>query len=233
LEPARAICSDFLAVTPFPVQAVIGNPPYVRLRHAPADEAERALQRAEEALGEKMDPSGSVWMPFVLHASRFPTPGGRLAYVLPYDITYRRYARVLWEFLGKRFGSLRVVRVGERIFPDILQEAVLLYADDYGASTDTIRYDVFDTRARFLEGKPTLHDDIPLADVVAGERRFTEALQATLVSSGGGYYAPPNEISVFTGFYNGSGLTNNDVVVTTLHSSGPTNGYNFAITAFC
>jgi adenine-specific DNA-methyltransferase len=90
LEPARAICSDFLAVTPFPVQAVIGNPPYVRLRHAPADEAERALQRAAEALGERMDPSGSVWMPFVLHASRFLTPGGRLAYVLPYDITYRR-----------------------------------------------------------------------------------------------------------------------------------------------
>jgi adenine-specific DNA-methyltransferase len=176
LEPARAICSDFLAVTPFPVQAVIGNPPYVRLRNAPADEAERALQRAEEALGEKMDPSGSVWMPLILHASRFLTPGGRLAYVLPYDITYRRYARVLWDFLGKRFGSLRVVRVGERIFPDILQEAVLLYADDYGASTDTIRYEVFDTRAQFLEDKPTLHEDMPLADIVAGERRFTEAL---------------------------------------------------------
>ena len=59
------------------------------------------------------------------------------------------------------------------------------------------------------------------------------AFQATLVSAGGGYYTPPNEISVFTGFYNGSGLTNNDVVVTTLHSSTPTNGYNFAITAFC
>jgi adenine-specific DNA-methyltransferase len=176
LEPARAICSDFLAVTPFSVHAVIGNPPYVRLRHAPADEAERALRRAEETLGEKMDPSGSVWMPFVLHASRFLTPGGRLAYVLPYDITYRRYARVLWAFLGKHFGSLRVVRVGERIFPDILQEAVLLYADDYGESTGTIRYDVFDGRVQFLEDKPTLHEDISVRDVVAGERCFIEAL---------------------------------------------------------
>jgi hypothetical protein len=176
LQPARAICSDFLAVAPLPVHAVIGNPPYVRLRHAPADDAERALRRAEEALGEKMDPSGSVWMPFVLHACRFLTPGGRLAYVLPYDLTYRRYARVLWDFLGKHFGDLRVVRVGERIFPDILQEAILLYADDYGETTDTIRYDVFDTRAQFLQGKLTLHEDIPLADVVAGEKRFIQAL---------------------------------------------------------
>ncbi len=176
LEPKHAICSDFLVVEPFPVQAVIGNPPYVRLRHGPADEAERALQRAEDALGEKMDPSGSLWMPFILHASQFLTPGGRLAYVLPYDITYVRYARVLWDFLGKSFGSLRVVRVGERIFPDILQETVLLYADDYGGSTNAIHYDVFDTCARFLEGQPTLHEAIPLADVVAGERCFIETL---------------------------------------------------------
>ncbi len=176
LEPAHAICSDFLAVEPFQVQAVIGNPPYVRLRHAPTDEAGRALDRARSALGEPMDPSGSVWMPFILHASQFLAPGGRLAFVLPYDITYVRYARVLWDFLSRHFGSLRVVRVGERIFPDILQETVLLYADAYGESTSTIRYDVFDTCAQFLGDKPSLHEDIALADVVAGERRFIEAL---------------------------------------------------------
>ena len=59
------------------------------------------------------------------------------------------------------------------------------------------------------------------------------AFQATVVSAGGTYYTPPNEISVFTGFYSGSGLTNNQVVVTTVHSTTLTNGYNFAITAFC
>jgi hypothetical protein len=59
------------------------------------------------------------------------------------------------------------------------------------------------------------------------------AFQATLVGPGGGYYTPPNEITVFTGFYEGSGLTNRDVVVNTLHSNSLANGYNFAITAFC
>jgi adenine-specific DNA-methyltransferase len=178
LERSRAICSDFLAVEPFAVDAAVGNPPYVRLRHLPPEEADRALFRADAALGEPMDPSGSVWMPFVLHASQFLNAGGRLALVLPYDLTYVRYARPLWRFMADRFGSLRVVRVRERLFPDILQETVLLFAERFGQKTNQIRFDVFETSDDFLADRLSFSEDLLIKDVVNGERVFVEALLA-------------------------------------------------------
>ena len=69
-------CCDFLSVTPFPVNAVIGNPPYVRLRNLPDDQKERGLKAAASVMEQPMEPSGSVWMPFVLHSMRFLVMGG-------------------------------------------------------------------------------------------------------------------------------------------------------------
>ncbi len=123
-----------------------------------------------------MDPSGSVWMPFILHASQFLNAGGRLAFVLPYDLTYVRYARPLWKFMADRFGSLRVVRVRERLFPDILQETVLLFAEQFGQETSHIRFDVFETSDDFLVDRPSISEDLLVQDVVNGERVFVEAL---------------------------------------------------------
>ena len=117
-------CADFLAVPPQPVDAVLGNPPYVRLRQLPAPQQALALQTALTATGEPMDPAGSLWMPFLQHALEFLKPGGRLGFVLPYDFTYVRYARPLWQLLGRRFGSLRVIRTHERLFGDIYQEVL-------------------------------------------------------------------------------------------------------------
>lgn len=176
----RALRSDFLAVTPFEVDAVVGNPPYVRLRHLPAAEAARARQVGDSVLqpvvGSPLDPSGSVWMPFVLHASRFLARGGRLAMVLPYDVTYVRYARPLWRFLGESFGSLRVVRVRERMFPDILQEAVLLFADDFGGRTAHVAFEAYETLAHLADGSPDVQVSLRIDDVVGGDRVFLEAL---------------------------------------------------------
>ena len=59
-------------------------------------------------MNQMMDPSGSLWMPFLLHAMRFLSIGGRLSFVLPYEFTYVRYARPLWGMLRDKFGSLRV-----------------------------------------------------------------------------------------------------------------------------
>lgn len=176
LDPDRAIHSDFLAVQPFTVDAAIGNPPYVRLRHLPPAEARLARSRAEAVLGAPMEPSGSVWMPFVLHACQFLNRGGRLAFVLPYELTYVRYARLLWRYLGERFAGLRVARVRERLFPDILQETVVLYAEDFGGQTSRVRFDAFEECADFLAGAPSTSAELQLEDIVAGERVFVEAL---------------------------------------------------------
>ena len=172
----RAFHSDFLAVTPFAVDAIVGNPPYVRLRHLPESEARRALTVAQSVLGQPMDPSGSVWMPFVLHATRFLRSGGRLALVLPYDFTYVRYARPLWRYLGDNFAALRLVRVRERIFSDILQDVVLLFADGFGGSTTCVDFDAFETNAELICQAPFGSATVEVADIEIGERPFMEAL---------------------------------------------------------
>lgn len=173
---SRAIHDDFLAIDPFPVHAVVGNPPYIRLRNIDSKLSRRALIVADRVLGEPMDPSGSLWMPFVLHATEFLLPGGRIGLVLPYDLTYVRYARSLWQYLGAVFGGIRVIRVHERMFPTILQETVLLLADRFGEQTKDINFEAYDTVRQFGFGRPAIRRHIPIDTVINGKRAFVEAL---------------------------------------------------------
>lgn len=183
VDRARAIRADFLEVKPFEVDAVVGNPPYVRLRHLELGQSRTAQSVAERVLGETMDPAGSVWMPFVLHATEFLACGGRLALVLPHDLTYVRYARPLWRFLGEHFGTLRVVRVHERMFPDILQEVVLLLADGFGETTREVSFDAYETVDRLARQEPAVRAVISLQEIVDGQRAFLEALLPEETSS--------------------------------------------------
>lgn len=172
----RAYLGDFLAVEPFPVDVVIGNPPFVRLRHLPPDQRDRALTAAHDVLGNPMEPSGSIWLPFVLHAMRFLTSGGRMGIVLPYEATYVRYGRPLWAALGARFGSLRIIRTHERLFPDIYQDVVLLLADNFGGRTTTVEYDAYERIGDLMRECPTIGKQLTLADLVRGDRAFISAL---------------------------------------------------------
>jgi adenine-specific DNA-methyltransferase len=176
IEPSRAFKTDFLGIDPFPVDAVIGNPPYVRLRHLPNVEAKRALDASERILGSRMEPGGSVWMPFVLHASQFLRPGGRIAFVLPYDITYVRYARPLWRYLAASYASLRVVRIHERVFPDIMQDVILFFADGYGKTTSSVRFEAYERLRDFTGRAASAATDIAIERITSGGRPFVESL---------------------------------------------------------
>ena len=178
LPADRAIYGDFLEVKPFPVDVVIGNPPFVRLRHLSEVEASRARLAAERVLGRPMERDGSTWMPFVLHATQFLSLGGRLAFVLPHDATHVRYARPLWQYLASSFRTLRVVRVHERLFPDILQDVILLLADGHGGSTNSIEFEAFESVDDLSLGLPSVRKRIDVSRLVRGERVFVEALLA-------------------------------------------------------
>ena len=175
LQPADAILNDFLQVKPIDVDAVIGNPPYVRLRNMTTPEATAAMAAAAAQLGFEMDPSGSVWMPFVVHAVPFLRRGGRLALVLPLDVTYVRYARLLWQYLASQFGELRLIRSRERVFPELLQDVVILMASNKGAACNTVRYSAYSRLADLLKGDIAIEVDIPVSEIVEGRRPFTWA----------------------------------------------------------
>lgn len=175
-QDVEVLHSDFLDVSPFMVDAVIGNPPYVRLRKLAQNQRENAMKVSREVMGEEMDPAGSLWMPFILHSLRFLGEGGRLAFVLPYDFTYVRYARSLWRTLGQNFGFLCVLRTHERLFPEILQDVVILLADDFGGRTTEVHYQAFERLQDLYDRALIVNERIKLDALIRGERSFLEAL---------------------------------------------------------
>ncbi|MCY3949318.1 MAG: N-6 DNA methylase [Acidimicrobiaceae bacterium] len=142
------------------VSAVLGNPPFVRLRHLTPELRSSALAAAHHVLCEPMDPSGSTWMPFVLHAAAQLDDGGCLALVLPYEATHVRYARPLWRYLGRSFGRLRVVRSRRRIFSELLQDVIILLAEKKSDQTGSVEYQVADNLESIDNGIPAENIDI-------------------------------------------------------------------------
>lgn len=90
--------------------AVIGNPPYVSLRNLDEIERNKAISLMKK-YGIDMPPSASLWMPFVVNATEMLNSKGRLGFVLPYEITYTRYAFKLWDYLKANYGKLSIYRV--------------------------------------------------------------------------------------------------------------------------
>lgn len=112
-------------------EAVIGNPPYVRYQDFVGD-ARTKGQEAALAQGVRLTGLASSWAAFVVHATRYLKPGGRLALVLPAELLSVNYASDVRRFLMSRFGRVRLVTFEERVFPGVLEEVVLLLAEGRG-----------------------------------------------------------------------------------------------------
>ena len=121
-------CQDYLTYqTDKKFSAIVGNPPYVSLRNL--DEKDRATAIDCSAKNKiKMLTSGSLWMPFIIHGTTMLSNGGRLAFVLPFELTYVKYAFPLWNYLSNNFGSLKIIRIHEDFFPDVDVETIILLA---------------------------------------------------------------------------------------------------------
>lgn len=127
------IHSDFFDVQPSQlpaVDALLGNPPYIRYQgfNGAGDRA-RQLAAAE---GVRLTRLASSWAPFVVHGASFIAPGGRMGQVLPAELLHAQYATEVVDFLRHRFGHVAIVVFEERVFPGALEEVVLLFADGCG-----------------------------------------------------------------------------------------------------
>jgi hypothetical protein len=175
LEPENSYQQDFLALKPFRVDTVIGNPPYIRLRNLTKEAAKRA-QKVTACHGVHMQSSGSLWMPFVVHSAAFLNPGGRLALVLPFELTYVSYALPLWQWLASSFGQISVIRAWKNLFPENDVETVLLLADQFGGSTEHVNYLLHQDTSTILAGKALRQSRVPVQSILNGERPFAAAL---------------------------------------------------------
>ena len=136
-------CGDFLDYhCKEKVDAVIGNPPYVSLKNLKETDKIKAIKLMNK-YQLIMPTAGSLWMPFVVHSTEQISFGGKLGFVLPYELTYVRYAFKLWEYLKNNFGQITVIRIFDDFFPEVDVETVILLAEDKGKSTNFVKYQIF------------------------------------------------------------------------------------------
>jgi phospholipid N-methyltransferase len=172
----RTLTADFLSLSfGERFDAVIGNPPYVGIKNLPTEQRASA-RRIIDKHGANCPDNGSLWFPFVLRAIDAIKPNGRLAFVLPFEITYARYAFGLWGILSQNFSNLTICRIYEDFFPDVDVETILLFAEGKGGSTTQVGYEIYGDVDGFLDGRPSIHSRIPLSDITSGEKPFVYAV---------------------------------------------------------
>jgi adenine-specific DNA-methyltransferase len=171
----KIINNDFLAIKNIKAQVVIGNPPFVRSR-----KLNENLKKNSDFIMENLAPNVtkdvSAWLPFLLHSIDLVEKYGAIALVLPYEITFISYAKFLWEYLTKSFGNVRILRIKERIYPEIMQEVILLIAINKGSKTDHIAYEGFASVAEAKLNHYLFYEKILIKDLNQNSKIFKHAL---------------------------------------------------------
>ncbi len=168
--------ADFLSLN-FDDQfdVVLGNPPYVSIRNVPLEQRETA-QQVISCNKVQCPNNGSLWFPFILKAITALKKNGRLAFVLPFEITYARYAFGMLKILAKSFSELTICRIYEDFFPNVDVETVLLFADGKGGETDYINYEIYNTIDDLLLKQAFQQERIALEDILDRKKPFISAV---------------------------------------------------------
>lgn len=137
---ARLITSDFFEV-PAPDQlggddigwldAVIGNPPFVRYQEHRGAARKRSARAALKG-GVPLSGLASSWAATLVHAASFLKPDGKLAMVLPAELLTVHYAEPIRKWLRRRFAVVNLVMFEQLQFRDAEERVVLLVAHGQG-----------------------------------------------------------------------------------------------------
>lgn len=137
-ERVRIVASDFFDYYPDEkFGAIVGNPPFIRYQAFAQQARERALFRCRLA-GVGLNRLASSWAHFVVVAAEMLEAGGRLGLVLPTELLHASYAKPVLTYLQRSFGSLTLVTFEERLFPDISQDTLILFASEKGSSCKSL-----------------------------------------------------------------------------------------------
>ncbi|MGA3057890.1 MAG: N-6 DNA methylase [Candidatus Limnocylindrales bacterium] len=131
-QGARILTADFFDVetSSLPaVDAVIGNPPYIRYHGFVGEDRRKGLARAR-GQGVELTRLASSWAHFVVHSVGFLRPEGRLALVLPAELLHADYGQPVRDLLLARFGTVVIVAFDRMVFQDAQVDAVLLLASN-------------------------------------------------------------------------------------------------------
>lgn len=113
------------------MDAVIGNPPFIRYQHHKGDARKRSAAAAL-AQGVRLSGLASSWASVLVHACAFLKRDGRLAIVLPEELLTVHYAEPIRRWLRGRFAAVHLVMFERLQFADALEKVVLVVARGSG-----------------------------------------------------------------------------------------------------
>ncbi|GAA1950523.1 N-6 DNA methylase [Agromyces allii] len=160
------IASDFFAVktpdmldAPLPfVDAVIGNPPFVRYQEH-VGLSRRLSVEAALRQGVRLSGLASSWAASLVHSAGFLKPDGRLAMVLPAELLTVGYAEPIRAWLRSRFERVSLVLFERLQFEDALADVVLLLAEGRGGCDAFSLYHV-ESSEDLAQIRPYMHTNV-------------------------------------------------------------------------
>lgn len=155
------------------MDAVIGNPPFVRYQEHRGD-ARRRAAAAALAQGVRLSGLASSWAALLVHAAAFLKEDGRLAMVLPSELLTVHYAEPIRRWLRKRFSAVRLVFFDRLQFADAEEQVVLLAAEGSGGCDAFTLMEVKDA-----SDLADAHALDPFSVVPADEGKWTDLLLST------------------------------------------------------
>ena len=139
---ANLLIDDFFSLTPgtngIPlVDAVVGNPPYVRSQWLSAESREHATRALAER-GISLSGRSNAWAYFIVHAMSFLRANGRLVFLLPASVCFAEYAAEVLELVCRHFRRSAVLHIPHRFFPDTDERVVVFLAEGFGQGPGTL-----------------------------------------------------------------------------------------------
>jgi len=182
VRPSRLVQRDFFELEPRwrAVDAVVGNPPFIRYQRFSGRSRGLALRRARSE-GVKLSELCSSWAPFLVHAVSMVRRGGRLAMVVPFEMTHAAYARPVLSWVCQAFAKTTLLTFQHKAFPDLSEDTLLVLAEDRGGKGTELAWrdlrspaELQDLAASGINGNGVRHLDH--AAICRGEYRFIKCL---------------------------------------------------------
>ena len=175
---AHLLAEDFFNVPapsqlgcPLPeMDAVIGNPPFVRYQEHIGEVRKRSATAAL-AQGVRLSGLASSWAALLVHSCGFLKPEGRLAMVLPAELLTVHYAEPIRRWLRRRFAAVHLVLFERLQFAEALEKVVLVVAQGSGGCDAFSLYNVEDA-ADLRNLRPFDHFNVTPTD----EGKWTDLL---------------------------------------------------------
>ena len=134
---------------------VVGNPPYINIKNM-----DKKFLEAARSLCQSLNLPESLiqnaWVAFVIVATQLLSKTGTVFFVLPTEFLQVQYAEKLRGFLEKKFNTIHILSFEERMFPEIEQEACLVYLTNENQGLPYISYRQYaklDSKTPILESR--------------------------------------------------------------------------------